>query len=185
MLGFIKRISYDFNNVEALKAIYFAHVRSHLEYASVVWSPFYQHHSNRIESIQKKIVLFALRRVYPLHLYNQLPSYTFRCDILKLHSLTLRRNLAGVIFVHDVLSNKIQSIFILSKLHFVVPSRTLRRNNNIFKIPFVRTNFELNDPIIAVCSLCNRINNHPQAQLEFCLNRNTFKKIITELLLLN
>lgn len=62
MLGFIKRICRDFRNVKALKSIFFAHVRSHLEYASVVWSPYYQVHNDSIESIQKKFLMYALRQ---------------------------------------------------------------------------------------------------------------------------
>ena len=39
MLGFVKRMCRNFNNVDTLKSLYFAYVRSQLEYASVVWSP--------------------------------------------------------------------------------------------------------------------------------------------------
>lgn len=36
MLGFTKRICKDFRNIKALESIFFAHIRSHLDYASVV-----------------------------------------------------------------------------------------------------------------------------------------------------
>lgn len=39
MLGFIKRICKDVRKDAALKSIYFAHARSYIQYASVVWSP--------------------------------------------------------------------------------------------------------------------------------------------------
>lgn len=159
MLGFLKRVCRRFNNVDALIAVYCAHVRSHLEYAAVVWSPYYSVYSCSIESIQKKFVLFALRRRYPRHLYLELPSYLFRCDILNLSTLSLRRKLFCIRFIYDVLSNRIDSLFILSEINFVVPSRRLRSNNTLFKIPFIRTNFGISDPLFVMFSLCNSISN--------------------------
>ena len=43
MLGFMKRICYEFTDPlrVALKSVYFAYVRSHLEYGSVIWHPNY------------------------------------------------------------------------------------------------------------------------------------------------
>lgn len=60
MLGFIKRICKQFTSIEALKSVYFAHVRSYLEYASVVRHPYQLVHMNKIESIQKKFLIYAL-----------------------------------------------------------------------------------------------------------------------------
>lgn len=54
MLGFMMRICKQFTNVQALKSVYFAHVRCYLEYASIVWHPYHLVHINKIESIQKK-----------------------------------------------------------------------------------------------------------------------------------
>ena len=39
MLGFMMRICADFNDAAVLFSLYNAHVRSHLEYVAVVWSP--------------------------------------------------------------------------------------------------------------------------------------------------
>lgn len=38
ILGFVKRMCRDFRNLEALTSVFFAHVRSHLEYALTAWS---------------------------------------------------------------------------------------------------------------------------------------------------
>lgn len=57
MLVFVKRICSEFRSVVALKSIYFVHVRTHLEYASDVWAPYYQRHNDKIEYIQKRFVL--------------------------------------------------------------------------------------------------------------------------------
>ena len=61
MFGFIKRNCRDFCDLLTLKSLYVAFVRSTLEYACQVWSPFNKFHSDRIESVQKQFVLYALR----------------------------------------------------------------------------------------------------------------------------
>lgn len=39
---------------------YFAHVRSHLEYAAAIWFPLYSSYRGRIESVQKQFLIYAL-----------------------------------------------------------------------------------------------------------------------------
>ena len=39
-LGFIIRCGRDFMQVDSLRSLYFAYVRSKLEYANIVWAPF-------------------------------------------------------------------------------------------------------------------------------------------------
>lgn len=53
-LGFVMRVCSEFRDPLALKSLYFAHVRSILAYASVVWSPNLITSPNKIESIKKK-----------------------------------------------------------------------------------------------------------------------------------
>ena len=43
-LGFIMNICSDFNDPLVLKSLYFSYVRSHLEFASVLWFPNQQLH---------------------------------------------------------------------------------------------------------------------------------------------
>jgi hypothetical protein len=61
MLGYIKRIGKEFRDPYTLKTLYNSFFRSHLDYASVVWNPYYGVHLKRIEAIQKKFLKFALR----------------------------------------------------------------------------------------------------------------------------
>ena len=60
MLGFIKRISREFQDYYALKTLFVSLVRPNLEYASVVWSPHQACHSERIERIQDNFIRSAL-----------------------------------------------------------------------------------------------------------------------------
>jgi hypothetical protein len=60
MLGYIKRIVREFGDPYTLKTLYNSFVRSHLDYASVVWNSYYGVHLKRMEAIQKKFLRFAL-----------------------------------------------------------------------------------------------------------------------------
>jgi len=53
ILSFIRRNASDFDQAHCLKAIYTSLVRSILEYELVVWSPYNQKNTERIESVQK------------------------------------------------------------------------------------------------------------------------------------
>jgi hypothetical protein len=67
LLGFVKRRVKEFDNV-----------RSILEIGSIIWMPHTDEYFNRMESIQKQFLLFALRHLHsPLDCLN-LPSYEHR-----------------------------------------------------------------------------------------------------------
>ena len=51
MLRFLFRICNDVDDLLLLKVLYYAHVRSLLEYACIVWFPNYSVHDERIETI--------------------------------------------------------------------------------------------------------------------------------------
>jgi hypothetical protein len=61
MLGYIKRIGKDFTDPYTLRTLYNTFVRSNLDYAGVIWSPYYGVHIDRIEAVQRKFVRFVLR----------------------------------------------------------------------------------------------------------------------------
>ena len=63
MLGFMMRICVDFNAVSVFISLYFAYVRSLLEYAAVIWSPNYDIHVNRIEFVQKKFFSYLFKKL--------------------------------------------------------------------------------------------------------------------------
>lgn len=92
MLGFIKRIRYKFRDVRALKSIYYAHVRSHLEYGSIVWQPHCTNRMNELESIQKKFLMYAPRKTVFRDENFRLPPYESRCKELQIDSLQKKTN---------------------------------------------------------------------------------------------
>lgn len=174
MLGFMKRICYNFTNVECLKSIYFAHVRSHLEFACIVWSPSYENHIVRLESVQKNFVIYALRHVFVRSIDNfALPPYLDRCKLLSIKTLSSRRANMSIMFVFDVLTSKIDASNILSLLHVYVPHRQLR-GSMFFRIPYKRTNYARAEPIYSMCCLFNSVSD----LFDFGLSRLSFKNSI-------
>jgi hypothetical protein len=89
MLGFIKRISREFNDPYTYKTLYVAFVRPGLEYASCVWSPHQEVHSTRIERIKHYFIRFALRGLG--WTTQPLPLYESRCLLLEMKVLSDRR----------------------------------------------------------------------------------------------
>jgi hypothetical protein len=63
MLEFIMRVSRDFWDPYALKSLYVSLVRSILEYPSCVWMPYQNGRIARLERVQEKFILYALRRL--------------------------------------------------------------------------------------------------------------------------
>jgi hypothetical protein len=146
MLGYLTRISKEFRDPYTLKTMYNSLVRSHLEYASVVWNPYYGvMHLKRIEAIQKKFLKFALRtlgwnRDIELHPYCQ------RCRLIDLDVLSSRRRVSCTLFIGDVLSCKLDYPIILSWLRLNVYLYNTRYRFLLKEDPH-RTNYGMNEPI--------------------------------------
>lgn len=137
MLGFIMRQAWNFTDPYSLKSLYCSLVRPHLEYAMVVWNPAFAVHSARIESIQKKFLKYALRKIgWTDRLV--LPSYVSRCLLIDLETLELRRKIACCVLIYDIINSNIDSSLLLSKINFHVPNRTLRRHL-LFRVESCRT----------------------------------------------
>ena len=86
LLGFIKRWSKEFNDPYITKRLYTSLVRHILEYGSLIWNPQYEVSSNKVESVQKQFLLFALRGLNWSSRFN-LPSYENRLQLIELPSL--------------------------------------------------------------------------------------------------
>lgn len=134
VLGFIKRWSKEFNNTLITKHLYISLVRPLLEYASQVWSPNYSSHIGRIESVQRRFVRFALRPL-PWDDPVILPSYECRLKLLNLSTLYKRREVADVVFVHQLLNGRVDSGFLSRRASFRESRYRLRRP------PLLHTNY--------------------------------------------
>lgn len=170
MLGFIKRFSFHFKDPYTIKTLYVAYVRPHLEYCSILWAPYHESHVNRIESVQKQFLLFALRKLgwtsFPL------PSYDSRCMLINLDTLKKRREFAMVAFINDVIAQRVNTPEILENMNFYAPTRALR-NRNVFYINNQRTAYAKNGPLNRMMSCYNTYC----ATIDITMNKNTLRKI--------
>ena len=101
-LGFMFKISSEFRDPLCFKALYCSLVRSLLEFASVVWSPYQAVWSSRFEAVQRRFVRYALRYL-PWSDPLNLPPYANRCRLLGLDTLAERRNASNATFVAKIL----------------------------------------------------------------------------------
>lgn len=168
-LGFIMRVGKEFRDPYCLRSLYYALVRSILETAAVVWSPYTDIWSARIESIQRKFIRFALRTL-PWIDPVVLPPYENRCKLLGLDTLAKRRDDMRAVFVGKLLCGIIDSPNILAKLNLNVTSRVLR-STNFLRLPFHRTVYGQNEPICAMCNIFNSVFH----LFDFNVSCETFK----------
>ena len=145
-LGFIKRFAFNFQDPYGIKLLYVTYVRPILEYCSIVWNPYYAVHQERIESVQKQFLLYALRKLnwttFPL------PSYEARCMLINIQSLQERRKFAMLSFINDIISQRVQSAKLLSEIRNSIheSNRTLRQTQ-LFRITACTTNYANNSPL--------------------------------------
>ena len=154
MLGFVKRICWDLTKLKAITSIYCAHVRSNLEYASVVWFPGCANKVNSIESIQKKFVLFALRRSIRRDLNYRLPSYESRCKLLNLESLVRRRLNTCALFAYDILNSILDAPVLRIKFSLNSTMNHLRARDCLL-VPQHRTLYGFFEPVTNLSRIYN------------------------------
>jgi hypothetical protein len=70
MLGFITRLSFEFRDPYTLRSLNTSLVRPKQEYASCVWSPFYDVRVAKIERVQRRFIRFALRSFGRTDIYD-------------------------------------------------------------------------------------------------------------------
>ena len=167
MLGFLIRFTKDFHDPYTLKVLYVSFIRSHLEYASIIWNPYYNNSSNRIESIQKRFFMFALRRFprdnnVPRYV---LPSYLGRCLLLNIEPLSIRRKMCYAVFVRDVIVGRIDCSQLLSLCPIRSPFRSLRSRGFAIDLDYHWSNYGMSDPIFNSCRVFNNVSTERERHL--------------------
>jgi hypothetical protein len=169
----MKRMCSCFDDPYALKSVYCSLVRSVLEYASVIWNPGYGTHSDTLESIQKKFILYALRYLPWRTDSFVLPNYESRCLLIALQTLSVRRRNAEVYFVFDVLTNRIDSPELLSLIALNAPPRLLR-SHDFLHLPFQSTNYVLFSFVNRMVKSFNQFSH----LFDFNVSRDVFRERI-------
>ncbi|GBM71417.1 hypothetical protein AVEN_185724-1 [Araneus ventricosus] len=137
-LGILKRKTREFSSEIALKVLYYAHVRSSLEYSSIIWNPNNRKKIKIIERIQNNFLGYLLYKKNGIYLQG-MPSSCLR-DMFNISSLCSRRDVSCVLFFYKVINGSIDCTDIQSAIHFAVPARSLR-NQGSFPNVYSRFNY--------------------------------------------
>lgn len=153
MLGFVIRNSKDFMDIPTLKLLYFSFVRSKLEYAAIVWSPYYKIHIHHLEQIQRKFLKFLSFRLDGVYPAIGVPH----SDLLgrfSIPSLETRRSFSELIFLYKLIHGLYNCPSLLARLNFHAPTvRT--RQKNLLSLPIPRTTLQKFSPLYRICTRCN------------------------------
>lgn len=175
MLALIKRFGSGLLNQSTMRTLYMCLVRSHLDYASIVYNPNCDIHINKLESVQRQYALYAFRHERNPETFHMRP-YIDRCTDLRINTLSRRRTNTGILFIYDLIENNI----IAPTLNNLITRRTstyaLRRNEFI-NIPLVTRGYLFNNPFLTMCRNFNKICN---IYLDSS-SRNEFKSVIESL----
>lgn len=156
VLNFVKRQLQYFDN-DIIKILYKSLVRSNLEFAACVWSPHHASHRRTIESTQKQFVMF-LNDDYQHRADNGyvLSPYNERCMKFKLQTLIRRRTNACILFIHSVLTGKINSPFLRSRITL---NPRLLRHNGLIHLKSSRTFHTTHSPFNEACRMYNVVSS--------------------------
>ena len=152
-MGFILRNTKNFRQIRTFKILYFALMRSHLEFGMLIWNPFTQRQIEAIEAVQRHFLKHLFYRVY-----NYYPSDLTYNDLLQcFDSLEIRRKVALLIFLRDILQGHTNTV-LLQEIKFRIP-RPNARIKSTFYVETSRTEYSTRNIIRRACKLYNEIQN--------------------------
>lgn len=176
MLGFVKRNAKQFDDPFVTKSLYCSLIRPILEYASSVWNPHTAIQTNRIESIQKRFLLFALRGLGWSDPFS-LPPYENRLLLLDMDSLLNRRKAADILFIDKIVTGRITDQDLLSKLSTNDHPYATRKKPK-FCVQTHSTNYGKNEPMTRCLTA---YNDHSSILVGSTTIRNKRKLLLDEL----
>lgn len=147
-----------------------------MEFSSCVWSPFYDKYVVQIEKIQKRFTRFLNFKTY-----SSPSSYRDSCNQHKMLSLSNRRILLDMSFLHDIINSNIDSPDLVSSLGINIPrKRTRHTSMRLLHTPLRRTNYGLSETLTRLAHTYNTHFSHIDL---FNLSKPAFKKHVTQTVL--
>lgn len=141
-MGFIFRTCHDFKRPDCLVNLFKSLILSKVEYASIIWSPYYNTHIERVESVQRKFTKYL---DYKFYKENPL-SYADRLTRYNLTDLFKRRVIISMNILYKIINNLIDCPDLLHSINFNVPVQTTR-NLATFYCSNSISNIGMNSPI--------------------------------------
>ena len=141
---------------KAIMSVFNAHVRSVLQYGSVVWSGAAVTHLARLERLQHRFLMWLAAKTQK------------RCPSLEYHALLQHFNTdsikarfvhTDIMFLYSVLHHRIDSAHLVSMFGLNVPGRRNRRTG-LFHVPFGRVNTVKNSLAARIPLTCNEFLIH-------------------------
>jgi hypothetical protein len=179
-LGFIMRSSRDFRHAKTLKILYCSLVRSHLEYASQVWSPRYSTYISRIEGIQRRFMKFLCYRTKERYDSSRHDELCKKHHILPLH---IRRDIADLVFLSKIATGVIDCPELLSKITLRTTPKPLRFNP-LLCIPPASSNFRQNSFLWRASNKFNVLSKQVNIDL-FNTSEASIRRIVSSLFFCN
>ena len=153
-------------NVGSVIAAYCAHVRSILEYCSVIWGGAASSHTTRLERVEHKFLIWLNSQV---RLQSSSLLYADLLKHFKLVSVSARRIQHDIMFLRNVFTGKIHSSFLLQSFSLSVPSRATRQQSRtLFSIPYARVNTVREGVYVRLPKVTNRFIESSFAADLFC-----------------
>lgn len=175
VFGFVKRRAKTYNDPHITKTLYCGLVQPIIEYASVIWAPYTKCKIDKIESVQKQFLIFALK---PLGFSGYvLPRYESRLLLLNMTTLDNRRRLAYALFGFDLVRKRLRVNALNDRVNFRVNTFNLRQHR-ILREELHSSNFSSNDCV----DLAIRIFNDFGSLYDNNVTREGFKvRILREM----
>lgn len=147
-LGFVFKMAKDFDDPLCLRALYCFLVRSILEIAYIVWSPYEAVWIARIEAVQRKFVRRALLNL-PWRHPEMLPPYEDRCALLGIEPLRVRRRIDRAVYGAKIIRSEVDCAALLERIRLYAPERVLR-SRQVIQVESRNTNYGANDPVNSI-----------------------------------
>jgi hypothetical protein len=154
MLGFVVRMGRTFD-LNTLKTLYVAYVRSQLEYLPSVWSPYYAVHIASLESVQNRFLRF-------INWKKKIPLTDINYDDLRVElglcRLADRREVADLICLWKIINGTLDCPDLLSRFGLHVPG-AVTRQRILFDVDMERANYRRYSPIPRMARTGNKFGD--------------------------
>ena len=158
----------------ALRTAYFAHVRSILEYGSVIWAGAAVTHLKRLERVQHTFLIWlASRSNHPTNHFD----YERLLTHFEIPSIKSRLQQHDLLFLFKIFHGQIDCPELVNYFPLSAPSRRIR-HIKLWHIPFARVNTIKNSMFVRIPASCNALLNSDSSVDFFTSTLASFKTAV-------